>query len=307
MPLLDEICRGLGLPSQLILGVARQADHAYKEYGIPKRGGGTRLIEHPSRPLKALQRWLLKRLIGEWPVHACAIAYRKGYSIRDNADPHRTSRFLLRVDIQDFFPSITREDIHQFLWMTRPHGTEGWDDQDRDLFLHIVCRRERLTIGAPSSPALSNAVCLALDTRLAAVAADANVRYTRYADDLYFSTLRPEVLGLLADRVQEVVESIPVPGGLRINHAKTWHSSKKGRRVVTGLILGSDGRISLGRSRKRLIRSQVYRYAESSPEGRAGLAGLLAFAKSIEPDFINALVLKYGVDRVRAAQLGVAD
>src|SRR5260221_6222266 len=104
--IIEKMALELGIPINFVTSLSRTASHEYKTYGIPKRSGGTRIIHHPSRRLKALQRWLLLRAFDHLPVHAAAMAYRKGVSILANARIHAPSRYLLRMDFQDFFPSI---------------------------------------------------------------------------------------------------------------------------------------------------------------------------------------------------------
>jgi len=298
--LLNHIITSLGLPDRVIRAIARKADHSYKTYSIPKRGGGSRQIHHPSKQLKALQRWLLDRVIIQWPVHDAAMAYRQNVGIADNARRHVGSRYLLRMDFQRFFPSITSEDLRRYV--EAQHSTLGWDETDLETFTKITFRCGCLTIGAPTSPGLSNAICFELDASLESLARSKGVTYTRYADDLFFSTDRPDVLKDIPEIVHRVVRELRWPSQLSINAAKTRHSSKRGRRQVTGLVLRSDGLVGIGRRRKRCIRSLIHSAASLSPADKRQLAGLLAFARSVEPDFINALVLKFGPERIAEVQ-----
>ena len=205
------------------------------------------------------------------------------------------------MDLVNFFPSITSDDLQLFL-NEGPVLTEDWDEADRAFFVQVTCRYRRLTIGAPTSPALSNAVCFRLDDRLAAVCVGIDATYTRYADDLFFSTTRRDVLHALPSQVETILGELAFPLGLRINRSKTRHSSKKGRRLVTGLVLSSDGTVSLGRDRKRFIRRQIHRLELLAPAERSELAGLIAFAMSVEPDIVNQLIIKYGRDKVAEAR-----
>src|SRR5207253_2145401 len=102
--------------------------------------------------------------------------------------------------------------------------------------------------------------------------------------------------------VERVVGELRWPTQLSINAEKTRHSSKRGRRQVTGLVLTSDGLLGIGRQRKRCIRSLIHSAPSLSPAEKRQLAGLLAFARSVEPDFINALVLKFGPERIAEVQ-----
>lgn len=301
MALLEDMSHGLMLPLPLLQGIVRKASHSYKRYEIDKRQGGKREIHHPSKELKALQRWLNHNVIAKWPMHDAAYAYRRGRSIGDHARRHAASAFLLRLDLKNFFPSITAADVASFLRRDLA-PQRSWRDEDRDMFVEIVCRFGRLTIGAPSSPALSNALCFDLDFQLAALSEETDLTYTRYADDLFFSTHRRGVLGEVPERVSGILRGLELPAGLQLRADKTRHSSKKGRRQVTGLVLGSDSEVHLGRNRKRFIRRQIFRWESLSRDEQRTTAGLVAFAMSIEPDFINALVLKYGQERIAAVR-----
>lgn len=300
MSLADELAVSLQLPVQLVLGLAHKATHSYKTYEIPKKSGGTRTIHHPSRELKALQRWMLRKVVWQWKVHDAAFAYKLGRNIYQHAQAHEKSRYLLRLDLSEFFPSIKFNDILAYLDQ-RPPGTEQWDGDDRVLFALVISRHGELTIGAPTSPSVSNALCWELDSQLARFAHEEGLIYTRYADDLFFSSQVPNKLGSVPSFVDGVLNELRCPSGLRRNIAKTRHSSKRGRRMVTGIVLSSDGHAVLGRARRREIRGLVHQFESLLPEGRERLKGLLAFARSIEPEFINSLVLKYGSTRIDSA------
>jgi RNA-directed DNA polymerase len=293
--LAKQISQSLGFPLNFVTKMGRKADHSYKVYTIPKRGGGKREIHHPSRQLKCLQRWLVTNVIEKWPVHQSALAYRPGRSIAENAKLHAPHRFLLRMDFKGFFPSITKDDIESFLEQTQ---AGIWDLEDRKLFTSLVCRNGVLTIGAPTSPALSNALCFEMDSLLFLEAAKRQATYSRYADDLFFSIDKSDVLKDFEKIVESVIRTIPFPAGLSINSAKTRHASKRGRRQATGLVLQSDGNIGVGRDRKRFVRGLIHRYDKLTAEQKDFLAGMLSFIQSIDPDFINSLVLKYGPDKV---------
>ena len=300
MTLKERISLGLSLPESLVDRIANKANHTYKTYWIPKRNGGTRLICHPSRELKLLQRWLVRNIICDWLVHGSATAYREGVSIADNARIHAESDFLLRMDFESFFPSFSATNISSFIESN--NATRNWESNDINLFIKLVCRQGRLTIGAPSSPGLTNAICHEVDCKLSSLASEYDVCYSRYADDLFFSASSRNILFNFPKLVKKTIAQLPVMDGLRINDAKTRHSSRKGRRHVTGLVLSSDKRVSLGRKRKRIIRSLIFNYPRLDNEQRQKLSGLIAFAKSIEPDFINSLVLKYGPERIEEAR-----
>jgi RNA-directed DNA polymerase len=298
--IIERIADDLGLPVKFVQTLARTASYEYKAYQIPKRGGGIRQIYHPSRRLKALQRWLLGNIVEQLPVHPAAAAYRKNQSIMDNAKRHVVSRFLLRMDIQQFFPSITEADIKKYI-KQHPTAFSKWSSADVKAFCGIVCRHSKLTIGAPTSPALSNAICYDLDVKLQTISDQNNARYSRYADDLFFSTNHADVLFQLEEDVSAIIAGMTLPSRLKINASKTRHSSKRGCRRVTGIVLGSDGTPYIGRSLKRKIRALIYKYDTLDSESRSSLAGLISFATGFEPSFMNRLIDKYGLTAVQKA------
>lgn len=301
MTLLERISRDFQLPSSYILQVANSASFQYKTFKIPKKSGGQRSIHHPTKALKAMQRWCLAHIIEHLPISDYAFAYRKGISTLDNAKKHISSDYLLRIDLLNFFPSITEEDIRNYI-DANPTLFPEWGLEDKDLFCAFVCRFKRLTIGAPTSPSLSNALCRQMDIDLKRLADDYRVSYSRYADDLFLSTERPNVLKSVEKDVYELVSTIQLPSNLRINKKKTRHYSKKVRRKVTGIILTSDGGVSLGRELKRYIKSLIYKMDTLDEQERKRLAGYIAYCRSIEPDYINRLILKFGFDRINTAQ-----
>ena len=287
--LVDKCAAELGLPSSYLHDLANQGNFLYRQFSIPKRSGGTRTIHHPTPELKLVQRWVASYVGASCPVHDAAFAYRTGRNIKDHALAHTGAHYLLRIDLQDFFPSISISDVRAMLTTV-----EGLTDSDVEWCARIVCRNQRLTIGAPSSPAVSNAVCLRLDAALDGEARRVGARYTRYADDLYFSTTEGRILGQLERDARVLIRSLNVPSHLRVNHEKTTHSSRRGRMTVTGLVLKPGGGVSVGRKRKRSVRAQVHSMGALDPPQRAALSGYLAFLKDVEPGFVDRLYVHFG-------------
>lgn len=299
MRLAREIARSLQLPELYVLAVARSASHRYKVFTIRKADGKSgRLIEQPSKSLKLLQRWIIRRIFDQFPTHPCAHAYVKGRSVATNAAAHRESRYVSRLDFTDFFPSLTSADIESLFRNTQVSvGDSVLDDEDTRLVCQLVCRFGRLTIGAPSSPTISNKLLYHLDTRLAGIAHKWGALYTRYADDLYFSSSRSSVLYDVCNEAEQVVAETARPN-LKINAKKTYHSSRKRRMVVTALRITPDAKVSVGRGLKRKIRAVAHKaHLKQLGEQDIGwLQGMLAYVASIEPDYVNRIKNKYELD-----------
>lgn len=294
--LIDQIARETGLSGPQILEIARCAPYSYRTYTIPKRsGGGVRVISHPSRKLKVLQRWLADRVLIDLPIHDLVYSYRRGKSIRDNADLHKNANYLLRVDLKDFFPSISRVDVTSLLRLHKTDFQIPVSDEDISFVARVVCKGNAITIGAPSSPVISNAVLYNFDVKVTELSTKYAVTYTRYADDLYFSTCLPNVLTTLLAEVKAVLQTLPFPKVI-INDDKTIFTSRKRRIVVTGLVVTTDRKISLGREKKRHIRGLLHRFSENRLDNDkiSYLKGYLSYCSGSEPEFIVALRRKYG-------------
>lgn len=306
LQLIVALVQELGFSPEKAIKLINTAPHQYRHYQIPKRTGGVRDIHHPTPSLKAVQRWLCSRIFNSFPVHDAVHSYRSGRGIKSHAESHVFSNYLLRIDFKDFFPSIDRSSVADFL---RQSVRKGYCDLGEDavgLVARLVCRfSERdgaiaLSIGAPSSPMLSNAMLFDLDSAIEEVSSCLGCVYTRYADDIYISSCEPLVLAGVEKKVRDLVGDFSPR--LTINESKNLHLSRKRKRVVTGLVITPDRSVSMGRDRKRAIRTKVYLYAtgRASAEGVEGLAGLLAFANDVEPEFVESLRRKYGVSTINS-------
>ena len=276
------------MPSHLAK-IIQTAPLRYKLFEIPKKAGGMREVAQPAREVKAIQRWIVREIGPKLPIHDSATAYREGASIRKNAEAHVYSRYMLKLDFTNFFPSILRSDVYSHL---ERHCSEFLDPSAEKLIAHVCCwarRRQpplRLCIGAPSSPMLSNSIMYEFDNRLSATAEQEGVIYTRYADDITLSSRDRGKIDRYGEFVKELLSELQYPK-LSLNLAKTVRASRAGKRVVTGLVLTPDGNVSIGRDRKRLIRT-MYHHSLSQQLGEKEmqeLQGLLSFADSIEPGF----------------------
>ena len=295
--LIEKMAVGLGLQPKFIETFAHGASHAYKWYQVPKHNGEPRDIYHPSQQLKSLQRWLLNYTLPDFPVHPAAMAYQKGKSILKNASVHAASKYLLRMDFEDFFPAIIASDLSAYR-QARPGLFIEWTDLDFEIARMIIFRHGHLTIGAPTSPAISNILCIDMDTVITDFCGKRGVAYTRYADDLFFSTIEPGVLHPLEHDIEALVVGLTMPSHLTMNLGKTRHSSRTGARRVTGIVLGSDRKPHVGRDLKRAIRAMIHKVDSLDPGARARLSGLLGYAVGFDRKFMNRLIIKYGNDPV---------
>lgn len=284
-----------GMSPGRIQRIQLNASKMYKTYAIPKRDGSDRVISQPTPELKAVQRWLARGIFERLPVSPCATAYKKGASIRSNAEAHRTSAFTLHLDFKDYFPSFSHGHVTRYL---SEHTRLNRDDI---LFCSdIVCRYGYLTIGAPSSPSVTNTLMYSFDALVEEWCIKHGLIYTRYADDINISAKYPSVLDEVEDFILGAADSFKY-ANLKLNHSKTAYLSRKYRRSITGVNVTPEGALSIGRGRKRKIKALVHQYKMGTLQIDMlwTLGGLVAFANDIEPKFVNALMEKYGADVVK--------
>jgi RNA-directed DNA polymerase len=298
------LSRNTGLPPNDITRIILTAPKRYKVYQIPKKSGGSREIAQPSREVKLLQRAMLQTVLADLPIHPAAKAYRLGHSVLHNAAPHAGSTPILKMDFREFFPSIRSSD-----WVEYCIRQNLFTEEDRRLSALVLFRKAKtehllkLSIGAPTSPQISNLLLFDFDTKMTGEAERRNITYTRYADDLTFSGQRIGMLKDMLDATDHVLRSLPFPR-LTVNKDKTTFVTTARRRVVTGITLANDGTTGLGRDKKRLISAQVHRASKGllKPDELASLCGHLAFVNVVEPTFLGWLRSKYGdstVDRIK--------
>jgi RNA-directed DNA polymerase len=290
-----------GMDLNDLLRVIRTAPRRYKVFEIDKRNGEKREIAQPARELKQLQRIMISEILEKLPVHPAAKAYRAKTSILDNARPHGGNSSILKMDFENFFPSIRSDD-----WLAYCDDLGLLSPDDRLISANILFRQAplekllKLSVGAPSSPILSNILMLRFDEIVVAEAQRRGISYTRYADDLTFSGQR---IGMLKDMVKEVERATRkiVRPKLTVNHKKTTFVTTAQRRSVTGVVLANNGDIGIGRDRRRLVSSRVHRAILGQIIGAdlRSLAGELAFVNVVEPRFIEWLCAKYGNDAVK--------
>ncbi|MEO6359508.1 MAG: retron St85 family RNA-directed DNA polymerase [Sphingomicrobium sp.] len=295
--LLEEVSVLTGTSVPRLQDFANVAGKMYKVYPIRKRSGGERIIEQPTKSIKALQRIISNVLFSNFELHPSCLGYRSGTGIADVARLHEAYRFTLRVDFKDFFWAFTEQAINEFL----ERAKVGLTPDDIAFVGKLTTRNGRLTMGAPSSPIITNVLLFDLDRRFADLATELGCVYTRYADDLLFSSKLPSILEGLLERLISIVAQWETPR-LTINHDKTTFLSRKYRRLVVGLTITPEGKTSVGRGRKRRVRALIHRAVLGTLEQTeiGSLRGELAWVNSVEPSFIEALVRKYGHANIAA-------
>jgi RNA-directed DNA polymerase len=275
------------------------APNRYKVHTIKKRHNrGFRTIAQPKAEIKALQKFVIEKYLLQLPVHPSATAYSRRKSIKDHAFPHASNKYLLKLDFSDFFNSILSQDFHIYL-----SKSDKFSSDDIDLMINLMFwkpkgqKQKILSIGAPSSPHLSNLLMFEFDSKLSNYCNKSSITYTRYADDIALSTNQPKQLDEVFKYISSLCISLESPK-LVINASKTIFTSKKWNRSLTGITLSNNGSLSLGREKKRVLRATAYNYSVGKLDATLipTLRGNLAFAYSIDPAFVESIRKMIGID-----------
>jgi RNA-directed DNA polymerase len=300
----------------------QSASH-YEYWTIPKRDGSERQITAPKPNLKRVQRWLLQNVVEKLRVHGAAHGFLRGRSIASNASVHSGADVVVKIDVRDFFPTIT---FRRVKGLFRKGGLPESvatlcallaTESPREIVqfrgrMHYVAKGPRACPqGAPTSPAITNALCLRLDRRMAGLARLLGYGYSRYADDLAFSWRAPEKenasksdnttstqtdsaiklrapIGTLLRGVATILEN----EGFRVNRKKTFVRRAGASQRITGLVVNQVPRDDVPKARVpretiRRLRAAIHNREQGKP-GKEGetlrqLQGMAAFVFMLDP------------------------
>lgn len=269
----------------------KNVDSYYTTFEIPKKSGGTRKISAPTGDLKQIQERLRDQLAryqqelrAKGDIKAnISHAFEKEKGIITNAEVHRNKRIVANIDLQDFFDSFHFgrvcgffEKNYAFMF---PHDLAI-------VMAQLTCYQGKLPQGAPTSPIISNYICQIFDMRLLRLAKKYHLDYTRYADDLTFSTNDRRFIekwdAFYADLSREVRRA-----GFQINAEKTHVQYKDSRQIVTGLVVNK--KLNVDRRFYKQVRAMadsLYRTGSFDNNGHEGtikqLEGKFSFIDQLD-------------------------
>lgn len=290
--------------------LVRSASCYYKYFAIKKRSGGLRRIMAPYSELRDVQTWIKENILDKVVQPNYVTAFAKGRNIVGNAKMHEGRKFILKVDIANFFESIgVRRVYAAFKKMGYDKGVAAWlanlctakieeykyehleeQEEIQKLFDELSQKAEPFMIqGAPTSPGLANIICYRMDKRMMGMAHKHGFNYSRYADDMTFSADEKEKLPKVG-MIRKIVES----EGFRLKEEKTELLHEGNRQIVTGLLV--DGKVRVPGHYKRDIKRHIHfclkyggrehfhRIAPYKAYGKEWLAGRIRFVHSVEPE-----------------------
>ena len=217
----------------------------YTSAKIPKKNGGYRELDIPSIELKYIQRWILDNVLNNIKISDYATGFCNNKSILDNAISHLNKYCIVNLDIKDFFPSITFERVYRIF------SYYGYTNEVSFALAKLCTHMGKLPQGSPASPYISNICCLRLDYRLNAVAHKYNAVYSRYADDITFSS-NNDIKSIIT-----VATKIIADEKYSINREKTRVSYPHQRQEVTGLLVNGN-HVRIPKKYKRNLYQQLY-------------------------------------------------
>lgn len=229
----------------IVSGMIHNQSCYYRSFFIPKRRGGSRIINSPYPSLQAIQQQILEKQLSSIPCFNHSYAFVKNKNSIEHARYHLGGKELLTMDIQDYFPSINKEDVFSSLIEHSIQPTYA-------AYIACLCTLDdSLPQGACTSPILSNIVFKPIDARLAKLAKKLSLKYSRYADDLAFSG------DYVPRNLISVVERILAKYDFCINRKKCKLKLDGARKIITGVSI-SNNELKVPKKFKRELRATIY-------------------------------------------------
>ena len=244
---LKHLSLRLGFPKDILAKIASKAEHLYTFDKEPKKSGGFRKISKPHKKLKEIQS-AIHRLLGEVSVSDCAHGGIKGRSNLTNAQPHCNQRFLLNLDLKNFFPSISHYKVYELF-----HRTLRCSSIVASLLTRLTTVNRQVPQGGPMSTGLVNLILRQTDRRLEKLAKQYNINYTRFVDDISFSG------EFIPQKFKKTAKEIIQQSGFQLNPSKEALKDNSEQKLVTGLSVNRK-RPNVPRSVRRQVRKEAHQF-----------------------------------------------
>jgi retron-type reverse transcriptase len=286
---IEDLSLATRLSSGKIAYLTYQTDFLYRTYKVSKKSGGKRVIAQPNRELKAVQAWILRNILDKLSSSPHSKGFDPGTSILENALPHQGANYVLTLDLEDFFPSITASKVFSVF------SSVGYSKKISAVLTNLCVFKGALPQGAPTSPKLANLVCAKLDARIHGYAGPKGIVYTRYADDITLSTQSAKKI----QKAKDFIGTIISDEDLEINRTKTKLCGTKRQKKITGLII-SQNNVGIGREKLRETRAKIHHLFTEKSSDFSHVNGFLAFTYGVDKKsytklyrFIEAMKEKY--------------
>jgi len=281
----EHLCEQLSITEPLLYFLTYKREYCYYERRIPKKDKTERKLNVPNLSLKVVQRWILKEILEKIFVSEQAMAFvpcKNG--LKENAERHKKNLFLLEMDITNFFGSITEEQVYRLFCNI------GYGSKVAGILTNLCTFDGHLPQGAVTSPYIANLVCYHMDARINGYCSRKDIIYTRYADDLAFSSNNR----MLLNKVEKFIKHIVEEEGFVINDKKTRYLSNDVKKTITGITINDDS-IHVDKKFKRDLRAQIYQSIKSKDyKDNNQILGKIAYVNSIEDNFREKMIKYLG-------------
>ena len=283
---IDELSELTRLSSRLLYCLSMRTGSYYKTKQISKRNGGLREISIPSYTLHIVQRWILVEILNKILPSNRAMAFRKGndYGHKKNAFYHADTLYGLALDLKDFFPSITSNKIYTMF------SSLGYNNFAATILTNLCTLDGKLPQGSACSPALSNIICITLDKRLIGLCKKRGIKYSRYADDMYFSCDDKALLLKNFPIITKIIEDEE----FIINEKKTHFHTPSNKKQITGITVSPTNiedyvELKAPKKLKQKIRAEIFTCLISGQyENKEHILGEIAYVDFIEKENRNS-------------------
>lgn len=290
----DRVCSAYQLPNWWGNTGMTDFSDRYETFHIPKASGGVREITAPLPDLRDAQREALKIITKQCKFlpHNAAHGFTKNRNPKTALQVHQAnkSKWFLKMDIKDFFPSCTGNALQKALRETYPFYQ--LPSEVRVMLGHLATKDGRLPQGSPLSPLLANMIMIPVDIVLTQYCKGNKLIYTRYADDIMISSREHFDAGVVSACVETLLEDY----GFSINQDKTRYGSSAGRNWNLGLMYNEAGNITVGHQKKKLVKNMVHNFTtkpeEQTQENKYKLLGIVGYCAYIEPDYFKPYLSK---------------
>lgn len=277
---IDDLSKLTGLSTRLLYCLSMKTNNYYKYASIPKRNGTLREIAIPSYTLHIIQRWILVNILDKILPSNRAMAFRRGdrFGHKQNALYHSHTLYGLSIDLKDFFPSITADKVYAIF------SSIGYNNFAATILTNLCTLSGKLPQGSACSPAISNIICITLDKRLIGLCEKRGIRFTRYADDMYFSCDDKVLLLKNLSIIKKIIQS----EGFELNDRKTNFHTPSNRKRVTGITIVSTNKednyeLKAPKELKRKIRTEIYKSIVSGMyDSKDHILGEIAYVDYVE-------------------------
>lgn len=276
VPIINDfahLAEQLSLTQELLYFLTYKKKYCYVQREIPKKDGTSRVLYVPNLSLKVVQRWILKEILEKIKVSRQAMAFvPKKNGLKTNAEYHKNNIFILEMDIKNFFGSISEKKVFQLFCKI------GYNTDVAAVLANLCTYDDVLPQGAVTSPYIANLIVYHLDVRLNGLCSRRDIVYTRYADDLSFSSNNRTRL----NSTEKLVKYIVKEEGFEINEKKTRYLSNEVKKTIAGITINNE-EVHVDKGLKKKIRSMIFNSIVNKDYSmNEKIRGSIAYVDSIE-------------------------